>query len=157
MRLIMETIKSLVEKLNKQLENEFKFNLDPIRETLAIENGTKVSSFLGFSNSIYNDFSVIPINFTQNCSNEVKTKITVIIHWINTKLFTSMLTQLIKNMCPLYTTEEVRLRIATNLIMKLNLPKNKKLEWIQHLQILYRIRRNKIEKYYEKEIAQLPF
>ena len=40
--------------------------------------------------------------------------------WINNKLFTSSLNQLLNDRNPLRTTELVRLRIATNLIFKLD-------------------------------------
>lgn len=156
----MESLQQLVKLLNKQLNVEHQFNLDLIHETPSIENGKKCLNFIGFASNITNDTSILPQSLRNNLwnlSKETKERIKNIKQWINTNLFMSMLKQIQNERCPLYYTEYVRLRIATNLINKLDLPKEKKLEWIYHLQNIYRVRRIIITTYYETEIVKLPF
>lgn len=150
------SIGQLVNILNRQLEPQFKFQLDIITSTPA--NPSQIGEFLGFANSIIHDTNIIPkwYDFQLKTVEEVK-RASNIIHWINAKLFTNMLNQLIKNRYPLETTSFVRLRIAVNLIEKLNIPQSRKIEWIEHLQKCYRSRHYVITKYYDKEIVKIPF
>lgn len=157
----MESLQQLVKLLNKQLNVEHQFNLDLIHETPSLEDGKKCLNFIGFASSITNDTSILPQSFKNNylwnLNEETNLRIKNIKKWININIFTSMLEHILNEKCPPYSTDYVRLRIATNLIDKLNLPKDKKLEWIHHLHNIYQTRRIIITTYYEVEIAKLPF
>lgn len=150
------SIGQLVNILNQQLELQFQFQLDIINSTPA--NPSQIGEFLGFSNSITHDTNIIPkwYDFQLKTAEDVK-RISNIIHWINTKLFENILKQLCNNRYPLQTTSFVRLRIAVNLIEKLNIPQSRKIEWIEHLQTCYRNRQQAIAKFYDREIAEIPF
>lgn len=150
------SIGQLVNILNQQLEPQFKFQLDIINSTPA--NPSQIGEFLGFANSIIHDTNIIPkwYNFQLKTAEDIK-RISNIVHWINIKLFENILKQLCNNRYPLETTSFVRLRIAVNLIEKLNIPQSRKIEWVEHLQQCYRNRQCAIIEFYDREIAEIPF
>lgn len=152
----MNSLIDLVNELNKQLPKEYQFVLTMIHSTPPKEDGTYILEFLGWTNDIQKDYKVYPVNLYHLYNRHIQMR--NVCRWINNKLFTSSLNQLLNDRNPLRTTELVRLRIATNLIFKLDfLTKEEKEEWMQHLHILYYNRHKAMSDYYLQRIAQLPF
>ena len=152
----MNDLIDLVKELNKQLAPEYQFVLTMIHSTPPKEDGTHVLEFLGWANDILKDYKIYPVNLYHLHNRHVQMQ--NVCRWINNKLFMSSLNQLLNHRSPLSTTELVRLRIATNLIFKLDfLTKEEKEEWMQHLHILYYNRRKAMTNYYLQKIVQIPF
>lgn len=151
----MPTFKELVTKLNEELPVQFKFKLDMIHSSCAnVKIGNHIE-FLGYAESISKDISIVPedlIIFV--CTNPQASNI---IRWINEKIFTSMLNQTLAGMNTMCSTEFVRLRIALNLIDKLDISSEQKQEWMFQLNSVYYERKKVIFEYYLREIVEIPF
>lgn len=151
----MSTFKELVAKLNQELPIQFKFKLDMIHSSCAkVRTGNNIE-FLGYADSISKDISIVPEDLIIFVSTNPQAS--NIVRWINEKIFTSMLNQTLAGMNTIYTTEFVRLRIAANLIEKLELNAEQKTEWIFQLNSVYYERKKVISEYYLKEIVEIPF
>lgn len=146
----------LVKILNNDLTNPFKFKLNPIHSTHATVKGGVNIEFLGYSDSISEDISIVPSELIPKIvcdKNSYK-----LLKWINTKLFTASLHCLLNNSNAYHLTEGVRLRIAVNMISKQkNLSHEEQEEWIMQLHNTYYERKRVISNYYFREIAQVPF
>ena len=150
------TIKTIIQNLNEKLSPEYKFKLDLIHSTPVRENGTQVLEYLGKADTIYNDMSTVPKSLLPKSHTSNKCK--KIIHWINEKIFFCSIKQLQMNRNPFFFTELVRLRIAVNLIDKVDdLKKEEKDEWQMQLKEVYYERKHILQEYYITNIAQLPF
>lgn len=110
-------------------------------------------------NSIHNDaFALYPAGYMHSDIQCLNYKSQNIIKWINDKIFTVEINQLINGRLPLISTSLVRLRIAVNMISKIDtLPKEERDIWIKHIQDVYHLRRQAIEKVYLEDIIHLPF
>lgn len=150
-------IKEIVKILNKELDWDFKFNLDTVYESLAVYDGTRIRGLVCYLNSIIKDYSVMPRNFTWDMYTNQKLRVLQIIYWINEHIFTESLQRLCENKQPLIQTEHVRLRIAINMIDKLDIRSSQKLEWQDHLRLLCHSRDLVMSNYYLDKIIQLPF
>lgn len=150
-------LKQLVNILNEKLDWDFKFNLDTVYQTLAVYDGTKISGFVCYLNSIIKDNSVMPRNFTWDMHTSQKLRVLQLCYWINEHIFTESLQRLCENKQPLIQTEYVRLRIAINMIDKLDIRSSQKLEWQDHLRLLCHSRDLVMSNYYLDNIIQLPF
>lgn len=149
--------KALVRKLNKQLDEPFKFNLDMVHQTLAIYDGSKPVEFVCYSDSIFKDTSILPHNFTWDKTASQKLVIMNMVIYINRSLFTESIKRLLVNKPVSQQTIFVRLRIIINMIDKLDLRTSDKLEWQEHLRIITRIREKAFFDYYLSEIIEIPF
>ena len=150
-------LKEIVNILNKNLDWDFKFNLDTVYQSLAVYDGTKISGFVCYLNSIIKDYSVMPRNFTWDMYADQKLKVLQLSYWINEHIFMESLQKLCDNKPPMHQTMYVRLRIAINMIDKLNLRNSQKLEWQDHLRLLCHNRNLVMSNYYLDNIIQLPF
>lgn len=149
--------KALVRKLNEQLDDPFKFNLDMVHQTLAVYDGSKPAEFVCYSDSIFKDTSILPHNFTWDKTASQKLVIMNMVIYINRSLFTESIERLLVNKPVSQQTIFVRLRIIINMIDKLDLRTSDKLEWQEHLRIITRIREKVFFDYYLSEIIQIPF
>lgn len=149
--------KALVRKLNEQLDEPFKFNLDMVHQTLAIYDGSKLAEFVCYNDSILKDTSILPHNFTWDKTASQKLVIMNMVIYINRSLFTESIERLLINKPVSQQTIFVRLRIIINMIDKLDLRTSDKLEWQEHLRIITRIREKVFFDYYLSEIIQIPF
>lgn len=150
-------IKELVNILNKELDSDFKFNLDTVYESLAVYDGTKISGLVCYLNSIIKDYSVMPKNFTWDMYSNQKLKVFQTTYWINKNIFMESLNRLCKNEPIQFSTIYVRLRIAINMIDKLDIRSSQKLEWQDYLRLLCHNRTLVMSNYYLNKIVQLPF
>lgn len=150
-------LKEIVNILNKNLDWDFKFNLDTVYQSLAVYDGTRISGFICYLNSIIKDYSVMPRNFTWDMHANQRLRVLQICYWINEHIFTESLQRLCENKQPLYQTELVRLRIVTNMIDKLDIKRSQKLEWQDYLRLIYYNRHFVMSNYYLDKIIQLPF
>lgn len=147
----------LIRFLNKELKDEYKFNLNPIHSTQAIvKEGVNVE-FLGYAKSISKDIHIVPSHLISKIVLNKNTY--ALLQWINTKLFETALNQLIQQNKLFKTSAEgVRMRIAVNMISKQsNLTKEEQQEWIMQLQNVYYERKRVLDNYYFKEIEGIPF
>lgn len=147
----------LIRFLNKELKDEYKFNLNPIHSTQAIvKEGVNVE-FLGYTQSISKDIHIVPSNLIPKIVLNKNTY--ALLQWINTKLFETTLNQLLQQKKLFKTSAEgVRMRIAVNMISKQSiLTKEEKQEWIMQLQNVYYERKRVLDNYYFKEIEGIPF
>lgn len=150
-------IKEIVKILNKELDWDFKFNLDTVYESLAVYDGTRIRGLVCYLNSIIKDYSVMPRNFTWDMYTNQKLRVLQTVYWINEHIFMESLQRLCKNKHILYQTELVRLRIAINMIDKLDIRSSQKIEWQDHLRLIYNNRHLIMSNYYLEKIVQLPF
>lgn len=149
-------LSELIKKLNEKLQLQYWYFTDPIYSRDI--HGELI--FLGRANSIYNDFRIYPFTNHTHKTFAKYWEAKSTINWINNKLFTSELNQLLQNRLPLRTTSEVRLRIATNMIYTHKnqyITPEEREEWAQWLHEIYWQRRKRIADYYFIEILQLPF
>lgn len=145
----------VVDGINKRLPIIYWLKLDNIMST---PTAYSTPVFLGHAESILNDYTVYPINKLKSDYYLANPKHKKIVKWINEKIFTAEINQLMKNRQPLIETSLVRLRIAVNLIDKLDsLKKEEKDEWILHLQNLFHQRHLALSNFYLYEIVKLPF
>lgn len=145
----------IVDGINKRLSIIYWLKLDDIMST---PTAYSTPVFLGHTESISNDYTVYPINKLKSDYYLSNPKHKKIVKWINEKIFTAEINQLMKDRQPLIETSLVRLRIAVNLIDKLDsLKKEEKDEWILHLQNLFHQRHLALSKFYLYEIVKLPF
>ena len=149
--------KAIVKELNNLLDEPFKFNLDMVHQTLAIENIIKPLEFVCFADSILRDTSVLPYNFTWDKTTSQRLVIMNMVIYINKSLFTESIERLLINKPVSQQTIFVRLRIIINMIDKLDLRSSDKLEWQEHLRIITRIREKVFFDYYLSKIIELPF
>lgn len=148
---------ALIRFLNKDLKDEYKFNLNPIHSTHAtVKEGVNVE-FLGYAKSISKDTHIVPSNLIPKIVLNKNTY--ALIQWINTKLFETAINQLLRQKKLFKTSAEgVRLRIAVNMISKQSiLTKEEQQEWIMQLQNVYYERKRILDNYYFKEIEEIPF
>lgn len=148
---------ALIRFLNKDLKDEYKFNLNPIHSTHAtIKEGVNIE-FLGYAKSISKDIHIVPSKLIPKIVSNKNTY--ALVQWINTKLFETALNQLLRQKKLFKTSAEgVRLRIAVNMISKQSiLTKEEQQEWIMQLQNVYYERKRVIDNYYFKEIEEIPF
>ena len=150
-------LKEIVNILNKNLDWDFKFNLDTVYQSLAVYDGTRISGFVCYLNSIIKDYSVMPRNFTWDMNTDQKLRVLQTCYWINEHIFMESLNRLCKNEPIQFSTIYIRLRIAINMIDKLDIRSSQKLEWQDHLRILCHNRNLVMSNYYLDRIIQLPF
>lgn len=144
----------VVNGINKRLPINYWYKQDLIWSTPY----TELIKLLGHTDSIINDNSVYPMNRLKSDYYLSNPKHKKLVNWINDKIFTSEINQLMKDRQPLTFTSLVRLRIAVNMIIKLDsLKEEEKEEWIQHLQNIFHERHLAISKFYLEDIVQLPF
>lgn len=148
-------MKQIVSEINKLLPKKYQFSLDMVYQTPPNESGIYVLEFLGYANSFSKDQKTLPESLYQEYlrNNQIKK----VNEWINRKLFTESIEILKNEKRPDCNTDFVRLRIATNMIYKLDVKKEEKEEWVQKLHEVYYERHRAIFEYYVKMIAQLPF
>lgn len=149
-------LSTLVYNLNKKINPQYWYELDPIYT----RESNSLSKLIGKSNSIYRDIKIFPFNILISHNYLIYKESKSIILWINNKLFTSELNQLLQNRLPLRSTSEVRLRIATNMIYTHKnqyITPEEREEWAQWLHEIYWQRRKRIADYYFINILQLPF
>lgn len=146
-------LSELIEKLNYQLSVEYWFKLDPI---YSIDN-EQGNIFLGHAESILNDMNVFPwslLHFRLDKFKECKK----ILWWINEKIFTYELTLLCKEKKVDTITAFVRIRIAQNMIHKLDvLTEEEKEEWANLVKIVFYERLRVMINYYLTDVEGLPF
>lgn len=146
-------LSELIEKLNCQLSVEYWFKLDPI---YSIDN-EQGNIFLGRAESILNDMNVFPwslLYFRLDKFKECKK----ILWWINEKIFTYELTLLCKEKKVDTITAFVRIRIAQNMIHKLDvLTEEEKEEWANLVKIIFYERLRVMINYYLTDVEGLPF
>ena len=147
----------LIRFLNKELKDEYKFNLNPIHSTQAIVKEGVNIEFLGYTKSISKDIHTVPSHLIPKIILNKNTY--ALLQWINTKLFETALNQLLQQKKLFKTSAEgVRMRIAVNMISKQsNLTKEEQQEWIMQLQNVYYERKRVLDNYYFKEIEGIPF
>lgn len=147
----------LIRSLNKNLENEYKFNINPIHSTHAtVKEGINIE-FLGYTKSISKDIHTVPSHLIPKVILNKNTYL--LLQWINIKLFETPLNQLIRQNKLFKTSAEgVRMRIAVNMISKQSiLTKEEQEEWIMQLQTVYYERKRVIDNFYFREIEGIPF
>lgn len=149
--------KALVKELNELLDSPFKFNLDMVHQTLAIQDVIKPLEFVCFADSILRDCSVLPYNFMWDKTTSQRLVIMNMVIYINKSLFTESIERLLNNKPVSQQTIFVRLRIIINMIDKLDLRSSDKLEWQEHLRIITKIREKAFFDYYLSKILELPF
>lgn len=146
-------LSELVEQLNCQLSVEHWFKLDPI---YSIDN-EQGNIFLGRAESILNDMNVFPWNLLHFRLDKFK-ECKKILWWINEKIFTYELTLLCNEKKVDTITAFVRIRIAQNMIHKLNiLTEDEKEEWANLIKIIFYERLRVMINYYLTDIEKLPF
>lgn len=146
-------LSELVEKLNCQLSVEHWFKLDPI---YSIDN-EQGNIFLGRAESILNDMNIFPWNLLHFRLDKFK-ECKKILWWINEKIFTYELTLLCNKKKVDTITAFVRIRIAQNMIHKLNiLTEDEKEEWANLIKIIFYERLRVMINYYLTDIEKLPF
>lgn len=146
-------LSELIEKLNYQLPVEHWFKLDPI---YSIDN-EQGNIFLGRAESILNDMNVFPWNLLHFRLDKFK-ECKKILWWINEKIFTYELTLLCNEKKVDTITAFVRIRIAQNMIHKLDiLTKEEKEEWANLVKIVFYERLRVMISYYLTDIEGLPF
>lgn len=146
-------LSELVEQLNCQLPVEHWFKLDPI---YSIDN-EQGNIFLGRAESILNDMNVFPWNLLHFRLDKFK-ECKKILWWINEKIFTYELTLLCNEKKVDTITAFVRIRIAQNMIHKLNiLTEDEKEEWANLIKIIFYERLRVMINYYLTDVEKLPF
>ena len=146
-------LSELIEKLNCQLPVEHWFKLDPI---YSIDN-EQGNIFLGRAESILNDMNVFPWNLLHFRLDKFK-ECKKILWWINEKIFTYELTLLCNEKKVDTITAFVRIRIAQNMIHKLNiLTEDEKEEWANLIKIIFYERLRVMINYYLTDVEKLPF
>lgn len=140
---------NLIELLNENLEEPYKFHLDPI-----ISIHGKV---IGHTNRLLYDNATIP----NDLSYKIKQDETCmsIVKWINRRLYMESLEDLCKNELISFKTRLVRLRIAINMSFSMVTVLNdiEKEEWRQHMTNLFYKRFFAISQYYSMTVLELPF
>ena len=146
-------LSELVEILNINIKPQYRFKLDPI---YTIDND-KGLVFLGNAESIFKDITPFPFNiyYHENYLKYLENK--KLIFWINNKIFSQLLNDLLYKQNVFNLTYDVRLRIAINNIDKTNLTKEEKIKWNEQLIELYHNRLQSCFNYYYDKIIQLPF
>lgn len=153
---------TLVTELNKDLDYRYRFELDMVHQTPPSLDYRGTLDFICYAPSIKQDSNSMPTNFTWGMSNwglisPEEEHCIRLKEWINVKLFTFMLNNLLKGKSDT-VTEYVRLRIAIHMIEKLNfLKKWDQIKWEKHLITLYYARRKVIFNFYYNVILELPF
>lgn len=140
----------LIDSLNENLADCYKFHLDPI---ISSSNG----EILGYANSLLYDDAIIPIQLSyQIKNNEICMSI---VQWINRRLYMESLKDLCNNELMSLKTRLVRLRIAINMSFKMItiLDDVEKEEWRQYLTEVFYKRFFVISQYYSINILELPF
>ena len=148
----MSDFKRLVEALNAELEEPYRFTLDKIISTANYD--TKV---LGYADSVLEDW----VNIPPNLRLKLATSITClsINKWINRRLWMDILNNLLEDKIINFNTRLVRIRIAINMSLKIAYPLNEeeKEEWREHISEVFYKRCFAINNYYCREIIKLPF
>lgn len=148
----MSDFKRLIEALNAELEEPYRFTLDKIISTANYD--TKV---LGYADSVLEDW----INIPPNLRLKLVTSITClsINKWINRRLWMDILNNLLEDKIINFNTRLVRIRIAINMSLKMAYPLNEeeKEEWREHISEVFYKRCLAINNYYCREIIKLPF
>jgi hypothetical protein len=157
----MCTFKELVKVLNGYLKDtpKYQFHLDLVyNSNPKIVDKLPTVEYVGKADSIIYDTAVIPDSLSTkiiwNKSNMQTVK------WINKRLWTPILEDLINNRLTGINTRFVRLRIAANMCTHdavIGLTNEEKEEWRQHLTDLFYRRCLAIGSYYCIEIEKLPF
>lgn len=148
----MSEFKKLIEKLNAELEEPYKFTLDKV-----ISSAWYSTEIIGYADSVLNDWGNIPPHLK---SKIVTSNISLSINkWINKRLWMDILNSLLKDEILFFKTRLVRLRIATNMSVSLayNLTEIEREEWRQYIVNVFYKRCFAINNYYCKDILQLPF
>jgi hypothetical protein len=157
----MCTFKELIKDLNNRLADtpKYQFHLDLIYDSnpKTINNLPSVE-YLGKADSIIEDTAVIPDSLSSKIIWNKTNMQTV--KWINRRLWTPLLEDLMNNRLTSINTRFVRLRIAANMCTHdavTGLTNEEKEEWRQHLTDLFYRRCFAISTYYCTEIEKLPF
>jgi hypothetical protein len=148
----MSDFKRLIEALNAELEEPYRFTLDKIISTANYD--TKV---LGYADSVLEDW----VNIPPNLRLKLVTSITClsINKWINRRLWMDILNNLLEDKIINFNTRLVRIRIAINMSLKMAYPLNEeeKEEWREYISEVFYKRCFAINNYYCREIIKLPF
>ena len=113
----MSDFKRLIEALNAELEEPYRFTLDKIISSANFD--TKV---LGYADSVLDDWANIP----PNLKSKIVTSNTClsINKWINRRLWMDILNNLLEDKTLSLQTRLVRVRIAINMSLKMAYPLN---------------------------------
>lgn len=148
----MSDFKRLIEALNAELEEPYRFTLDKIISSANFD--TKV---LGYADSVLDDW----VNIPPNLKLKLATSITClsINKWINRRLWMDILNNLLEDKIINFNTRLVRIRIAINMSLKMaySLNEEEKEEWREHISEVFYKRCFTINNYYCREIIKLPF
>ena len=150
-------MKNLVEKLNEELDDEYRIRLDAIRESpRKPDDGTRVLAFLGFAETINHDTTSVPEDIKLKVSNNKS--LNNILLWINKKIFTAALNYLKLGKKVPQFLELVRIRIVSNMILnQRELTRVEQEEWIMQIQNVFYARKRVMLNYYFTNIEHLPF
>ena len=148
----------LVEKLNEHLDEKAKFHLDLIHNSNPVKTDKlEHFSYIGKAPSILNDHAIIPQHLIPKiCSNTVNRGV---VKWINRKIFTTILNDLLNNNLTELKTRFVRLRIGGCMAVNVTilLTDEEKEEWRNQINQIFYERTRVINDYYLDEIIKLPF
>lgn len=148
----------LVNVLNKHLDDKHRFHLDPVYcSKTTIENGLPHVKYLGKAPSILHDTAIVPSGLeTKIIWNVVNNGI---IKWVNRRVFTPILNDLLNDDLTALQTRLVRLRIAGCMAVNVavGLTNEEKEEWRNQINQTFYVRTKVINDYYLDEIVKLPF
>lgn len=147
----------LVEKLNEHLNEKNKFHLDLVHNSNPTSEKIPHIKYVGKAPSILHDHAIVPQHLLtkvySNCINRG------IVEWINRKIFTTILIDLLNDDLTSLKTRFVRLRIggcmAVNVAILLT--NEEKEEWRNQINQIFYERTKVINDYYLDEIIKLPF
>lgn len=147
--------KELINNLNDYLEEPYKFQLDKLYSTPRFKGDTMF--FIKYQDSIIKDKTIVPKGLTDKI---LKSNFNQdIVKWINRKIFTIILEDLLERKFTEFKTKVVRLRIASNLAVNnaILLTKDEKIKWEDHIKNVFYNRNLAISNYYSQVICELPF
>lgn len=147
----------LVEKLNEHLNEKNKFHLDLVHNNNPTSEKIPHIKYVGKAPSILHDHAIVPQHLLIKIySNPVNRGI---VEWINRRIFTTILIDLLNNNLTNLKTRFVRLRIggcmAVNVAILLT--NEEKEEWRNQINQIFYERTKVINDYYLDEIIKLPF
>ena len=152
----------LVNNLNNRLDSlnmkESKFHLDVVHSSHAnTDDKIPYIKLIGYTDSILYDHATVP-NYLicKVFSNSINKNV---VKWINKRIFTTILNDLLDNKLTDLRTRLVRLRIGGCMAVNtaINLTKEEKEEWRNQINHVFYERAKVIADFYTIEIEQLPF
>lgn len=148
----------LVEKLNEHLDEKSKFHLDLVHSSNPVKiDKLEHFKYIGKAPSILYDHAIIPSHLiTKICSNKINRDV---VKWINRKIFTTILNDLLNENLTELKTRFVRLRIGGCMAVNVTilLTNEEKEEWRNQINQVFYERTRVIYEYHLDEIVKLPF